>query len=171
MTRKDRPFEDDEKLRIERMGGKIHVPPDNPRLARVVVHSEAAKDTIALAMSRSIGDWEWKRIGVTAEPLIDVIDLSQPPYSQRQNNYFLIAASDGLWDKRQREFYANHFAMSFDWFGREVDKFKNINNDNIPSNRTSLRPIFKAHDIFLRITPKVQKGYCDDITAIIKKIL
>jgi hypothetical protein len=32
----------------------------------------------------------------------------------------------------------------------------------MPSNR-SLRPIFKLHDIFLRITPAAQIGYCDDI--------
>jgi serine/threonine protein phosphatase PrpC len=170
MTRKDKPCEEDEKVRIERMGGKIHFPPDNPRLARVVVHSQAAKDTIALAMSRSLGDWEWKEVGVIAEPIIDVIDVTQPPYNTPEQHLFLIAASDGMWDARIREFYANQLAMSFDWFDSKVDKFQNINRNSMPSNR-SLRPIFKLHDIFLRITPAAQVGYCDDITAIVTKIL
>lgn len=170
-TRKDKPFEEDEHDRIEKLGGKIHINPLHPGDARVVVHSKAAKDTIALAMSRSLGDWEWKEVGVTAEPIVNVIDLHQSRY--KDASLFLIAASDGMWDVRKQEFYAKQFATAFEAFhGDDTSRdsmTKSVNGILPPSNRL-LRPIFKLHDIFQRITPKVQKGYCDDITAIITKI-
>jgi hypothetical protein len=76
-----------------------------------------------------------------------------------------------MWDVRQREFIANQLAVGFDFFGETHApgrKF-NINNVQNPSNR-QLRPIFRLHDLIQRITPKVQTGYRDDITAIITKL-
>ena len=58
MTRKDKALLPDERSRIEALGGKIFVNPQN--VSRVVVYSVTAREAIALAMSRSIGDWEWK---------------------------------------------------------------------------------------------------------------
>lgn len=166
MTRKDKPFEEDEMTRIQSMGGKIHINPLHPQDTRVVVHSKAAKDTIALAMSRSIGDWEWKAVGVTAEPIVTVIDLRVSPY--KDSALFLITASDGLWDVRKKGFFAEQFATVFH---NDVAKetAKSASGVSPPPNKM-LRPIFKLHDIFQRITPKVKRGYCDDITAVITKV-
>lgn len=105
-TRHDKAILPDEYARITALNGTIHI---NPKTndSRVVVRSDAARDTIALAMSRSLGDWEWKAVGVTAEPIINIIDLTQYP------NAFLIAASDGFFDMRRNQFYAKQFSESF----------------------------------------------------------
>jgi serine/threonine protein phosphatase PrpC len=73
-----------------------------------------------------------------------VIDLSTHPDS------FLISASDGLWDRRRQEFFANQFSESF------VHK------------KTS--PAKNLFDVMVKIIPKVKIGYLDDITAIVIKI-
>jgi serine/threonine protein phosphatase PrpC len=61
MTRKDKAILPEERSRIEGLGGKIFINPQN--ISRVVVYSVTARESIALAMSRSIGDWEWKPVG------------------------------------------------------------------------------------------------------------
>ncbi|KAG7342091.1 protein phosphatase 2C [Nitzschia inconspicua] len=165
MTRKDKPFEVDEMERIKKMGGKIHINPLHPKDARVVVHSTASRDTIALAMSRSLGDWEWKHVGVTAEPIVHSIDLNEPRYKNTQS-LFLIVASDGMWNIRRDKFYANQFATAFDDNLIEHSAANSASGVHPPSD-PKLRPAFKLHDVFQRITPRTKKGYCDDITSII----
>ena len=142
-TREDKATLPNEYARIKALNGTIHI---NPKTndSRVVLLSAAARDTIGLAMSRSLGDWEWKAVGVTAEPLIDIIDLSKHP------NAFLIAASDGMWGMRRDQYFAKQFSESF-YVGKK-------------------RPLFQVWDVIKKITPKVQKGYRDDMTAIIVKL-
>ena len=155
-TRRDKANQPEERARIEKLGGRIHVNAKgfDPR---VIVHSKAANDTIGLAMSRSLGDWEWKAVGVTAEPTIDLIDLSMllSPLSHSYQTVFLILASDGLWDRRQKHFYATHMAACF-----RSDGSSNENGEDARS-----RPLYHLYDVIQKITPKVQEGYRDDITA------
>lgn len=158
-TRRDKPHLDEERRRIEGMGGKIHIPPHNPALARVVVYSEAAGESIGLAMSRSLGDWEWKQVGVTAEPLVDVVDLSRYYFSVNSSfassssllvppsppmETFVLAASDGLWDLRKKEFFAKRFA------------------DSIIQRKSLLQTVVETIE-----TIEPQMGYRDDITVIV----
>ena len=144
MTRKDKANLPDERARIEGLGGKIHLNPQgfDPR---VVVYSRSQRDTIGLAMSRSIGDWDWKACGVTAEPIVDVIDLKDYPHS------FVIAASDGLWDTRKPQFFANQFAQ---------DVF----------SKGSVPPIQRLWEVIAKVTPKNPNWYRDDITAVVMKM-
>lgn len=142
-TRKDKAILPDEYARITGLGGKIHINPHNNE-SRVVVMSVAARDQIGLAMSRSLGDWEWKAIGVTSEPLIDVIDLNKYP------NAYLIAASDGAWERRWRPFFAKQFSESF-YVGKKP-------------------PLQKCWDILRVLTPEVKRGYCDDMTVVVMKL-
>ena len=157
-TRRDKANQPDERARIEKLGGKIHINAKgfDPR---VIVHSEVAHDIIGLAMSRSIGDWEWKAVGVTAEPTIDVIDLSKPLLSDSDKTIFLLAASDGFWEKRQKHFFSTRLAASF----RNDKKGKREINE-VSAN---LRPLYHLYDVIKTITPKNQNGYIDDITATI----
>lgn len=84
-------------------------------------------------------------VGVTAEPgSLNVVDLTRYP------NSFLIAASDGLWDRRRREFFAKQFSESF------VHK--------------KMSPTDKLLEVIDKITPKEKKGYLDDITAVAIRI-
>ncbi|VEU41259.1 unnamed protein product [Pseudo-nitzschia multistriata] len=161
-TRRDKANQPGERERIEKLGGKVHVNAQgfDPR---VIVYSHVAKDTIGLAMSRSLGDWEWKVAGVTAEPTIDVIDLSElsePPAQER--SLFLLAASDGFWDMRQQHFLATLSASSF------VVPSRDTGNES--EEEKLLRPLFHLYDIIRRITPKEQTGYRDDITATIVRL-
>jgi len=188
-SRRDKANLPDERARIEGLGGNVHLNA-NGFDPRVIVHSEIANDTIGLAMSRCIGDWEWKAVGVIAEPIIDVIDLSKLRQHQRQQPseegkkiIFLIAASDGFFDIRPKEFYANQIAGSFLVDNDNDADRKYINdpqrkqgvslgngNGNFGITKAEFRPLFRLYDIIQRITPKVQTGYRDDITAIISRL-
>lgn len=142
-TRKDKALLPDEHARITALNGTIRI---NPKThdSRVIVYSSAARETIGLAMSRSLGDWEWKPVGVTAEPIVDLIDLAQYPTP------FLISASDGFFDMRRNQFYAKQFSQSFGMAKRQ--------------------PLHQLWEVLGLITPKVQKGYRDDMTAIVVKL-
>lgn len=143
-SRKDKPHLADEHERITKLGGKVHIPPQNPMLSRVVVYSEAAHDLIGLAMSRSIGDWEWGIVGVTAEPLVNVLSVDN------LTNAFVLAASDGLWDGRRPQFVAKHFANSFYHHGKS--------------------PLATCHDMIQKASPANENVYRDDITLAAMKI-
>eukprot|EP00980_Cylindrotheca_fusiformis_P006220 scaffold1328_cov108-Cylindrotheca_fusiformis.AAC.10 len=143
MTRSDKAIIPEEYARITGLGGNVHINPHNNNSA-VVVYSVAQREAIMLGMSRSIGDWEWKPVGVTAEPLIDVVDLTEHP------NSFLMAATDGVWEKRRKEWYGNQLLDSF--------------------HGGKTHPLAKCLEIFEKITPNAQKGYRDDMTAVVLEL-
>lgn len=142
-TRQDKPDLPDEYARISALNGTIYIDPQSHD-SRVIVRSNAAREDIMLAMSRSLGDWEWKPVGVIAEPIIDVIDLNQHPHA------FLIAASDGVWGMRRDQFFAKQFSESF-----------------YAGNR---HPLHQCWQVIHSITPKLQEGYRDDMTAVVMKL-
>ena len=140
-TRFDKPHLPDERARIEGQGGKIHTPPLNPAMSRVIVFSKAANENIGLAMSRSLGDSDWKEMGVTAEPIVDVVSIGS------LGTAFVVAASDGLWDLRRMEFLAQR--LMTDLYEQDTEK-------SLPVTLAQLVD---------RIAPK--KGYRDDISVVI----
>lgn len=148
ITHKHKALDPEERTRIENLGGKVHVNPKTNHSV-VVVYSVAARETIMLAMSRSIGDWEWKAVGVIAEPAIEVVDLRKiPPHS------FLMAASDGVWDVRRKQFYGKQFGECF------------FPTERIRGGKRA-HTLAKGLEVFEKITPKVQTGYRDDMTAVL----
>lgn len=172
-TRRDKANLSEEKERILKMGGKIHLNA-NGFDPRVIVYSNATKETIGLAMSRSIGDWDFKKFGVISEPIIDVIDLAK--FQSNEKILFLIAGSDGFFDMRQTEFFANQIAGSFHvnssndkYYINDKRRQNGIQLENIRIKKKD-RPLFRLYDIIYRITPISQKGYRDDITAITAKL-
>ena len=145
-TRLDKPHLEEERRRIEGLGGKITIPAGHPAWSRVLVRSEAEGETIGLAMSRSLGDWEWGAVGVTPEPLIDVLDLRNLP-----EHAFVLAASDGMWDARPRpRFFANLFAEAY---------------------RQGQDPFRQCYHVIEKISPKNKTWYRDDITIVAAKLL
>uniref|UniRef100_A0A7S2YLI8 PPM-type phosphatase domain-containing protein n=1 Tax=Entomoneis paludosa TaxID=265537 RepID=A0A7S2YLI8_9STRA len=165
-TRLDKAHLPDEQARIERMGGKVHIPPQHPQQSRVIVYSVAAipHEPIGLAMSRSLGDWEWKPDGVIAEPLVQVIQLPEHSQQQQENHEigtFLLAASDGVWDSRVRlEFFAERFGSILFSHGEQ--------------SANSMEAIMgfwsKLQTLFVEIAPTNPKWYRDDMTAIVVKL-
>jgi serine/threonine protein phosphatase PrpC len=141
-TRLDKAHLPEESARIKSLGGVIRYPQNKTHLSRVWVYSTTARETIGLAMSRSIGDWEWGAVGVIAEPLVDVIDLG-PKVSKT----FLLAASDGMWDMRLRpQFFANRFGQ--DLFTEKT------------------HPLRLCYEVIEAISPRNSTFYRDDITIV-----
>eukprot|EP00521_Asterionellopsis_glacialis_P005763 CAMPEP_0195268586 /NCGR_PEP_ID=MMETSP0706-20130129/13271_1 /TAXON_ID=33640 /ORGANISM="Asterionellopsis glacialis, Strain CCMP134" /LENGTH=192 /DNA_ID=CAMNT_0040323551 /DNA_START=133 /DNA_END=711 /DNA_ORIENTATION=- len=186
MTRLDKAHLPDEQSRIEELGGTIHIPPQNPQGSRVIVYSTADKAThgeqIGLAMSRSIGDWEWKAVGVIAEPLVDVIHLPPPSSSswvlspveedkdEDHNNtttlesssssvqheqLFILAASDGLWDTRPRPLF---------WAKQVSDYFGKSRSNSSTGTTTTLAAAAASRKIIDQASSPNPKFYRDDIT-------
>uniref|UniRef100_A0A7S1GLU4 PPM-type phosphatase domain-containing protein n=1 Tax=Cyclophora tenuis TaxID=216820 RepID=A0A7S1GLU4_CYCTE len=117
--------------------------------SRVWVYSAAAGETIGLAMSRSIGDWEWGDVGVIPEPLVDIVDLKDVPNAKK---IFVLAASDGMWDTRLRpNFFAEYMASIYDGEG----------------GHSALR---QCYDLIRKISPKRDTVYRDDITMVAMEI-
>jgi len=75
--------------RIQKSGGFVSPPPEPGLSARVWLDKNLSK--VGLAMSRSIGDYSVKNVGVIAEPVVS-------SYSIRSQDEFLILATDGVWE-------------------------------------------------------------------------
>merc|ERR1719491_420416 len=126
-TREDKPHLDAEKARIEKMGGEVYIPSkemmeSGEDSSRTVIMDRTTGFQSSLAMSRSLGDWEFSSAGVIALPIVDVINLTQfsqgnlksgrgscderMNHSEREScvaeasstKIFSVAASDGLLD-------------------------------------------------------------------------
>ena len=137
-------------------GGTIHIPPQNANLSRVIVQSKEFHDTIGLAMSRSLGDLEWTQIGVIPDPIVDIIDLRayQNFVDDPDTSLFIIAASDGLWDIRMKQWIEKQFAEIF----------------LPPSDPRKKDPLVKLNEIIQVASPKKAELYRDDITAIVIQV-
>lgn len=107
----------EEKARIENLGGRVHIPPNNPMGSRVIVRSATHREDVGLAMSRSIGDWEWTAVGVIPDPDVQVVNLEEfweaNDVSKKDAKVFVVLGSDGLFDARRVEFVARHLAFGF----------------------------------------------------------
>lgn len=129
VSREDKPHLEDERARIESMGGTVWIPPNvEQESSRVMyVNPETGYQT-GLAMSRSIGDWDM--VGAIAEPLVEVIDLSKLSLDEEQcddgddasadkvcsskrKSLFVISATDGMMDYISPEQLAESFARAF----------------------------------------------------------
>jgi Protein phosphatase 2C len=105
-------------------------------------------------MSRSIGDWEWKPFGVTAEPTITVLNLSMQGESEDEFS-FIMAASDGVWDPRPLQRLA-------DLFGQAVE------SSYVRGKRVGASTVLAASTSILRkVSPMKDDWYRDDMTVAI----
>ncbi|KAL7528437.1 hypothetical protein ACHAWF_002556 [Thalassiosira exigua] len=110
-NRKHKPHLEDERKRIERAGGQVMIPPG----LLEGNESEGLKDTsrviipdptgnpfggLALAMSRSIGDFDGRSVGLIAEPEVDAFEVDEhvEPGKEDDAEWFVVVASDGLYD-------------------------------------------------------------------------
>ena len=109
ITRDDKPELPTERERIESMGGEVMIPPDPPpgekrATSRVIV--PVGLFTYHLAMSRSIGDYEAKAVGVISDPIVDVFNIRDQDNQRRKQDesrrndieLFAVVATDGIYD-------------------------------------------------------------------------
>jgi hypothetical protein len=107
-SREDKPHLHDEKQRIQKCGGTVHEPLQKEMesgydSSRVIVADEKRGYQVSLAMSRSLGDWNFAKAGVIAEPIIDILDLNEITISSSSSSsslckVFAVSATDGLLD-------------------------------------------------------------------------
>ncbi|KAL3801137.1 hypothetical protein ACHAW5_011085 [Stephanodiscus triporus] len=168
-----------EKSRIEEHGGRVHVP-RNPEGSRVIVHENAGLhrgEDVGLAMSRSIGDRDWKAVGVIPDPDVVVIDLEEfwsvndiVDDNEVGKRVFVVLGSDGLFDVRKVEYVASHLAYGlFEW--GQGWGLRKEDRDN-----EELQAVFSNHllgvgkKLVNMATPLKEGVYRDDISFIARRI-
>eukprot|EP00550_Attheya_septentrionalis_P001213 CAMPEP_0198284562 /NCGR_PEP_ID=MMETSP1449-20131203/4020_1 /TAXON_ID=420275 /ORGANISM="Attheya septentrionalis, Strain CCMP2084" /LENGTH=417 /DNA_ID=CAMNT_0043981677 /DNA_START=129 /DNA_END=1382 /DNA_ORIENTATION=+ len=157
-TRKDKANLPDEFKRIQSLGGQVHIPPLHPNQSRVVAFVSKQREFVALAMSRSIGDWEFGAVGVTAEPLVDMVDLKE---IQAASSFVVISASDGLWDSRTPAFAAQHYC----------NHILQQEQEQQHGESSSVKMIEATRKLIDLATPPNKNLYRDDITVSAIKII
>lgn len=185
-TREDKPDLPGEKERVEKAGGRVQVPQslDDGDSARVVYRDPASNQEVGLAMSRSIGDWDAP--GVTAEPIVDVLDLRELANTVLKSkdefdcdaaeiecgptavNFFIVAATDGLMDFVTQETVAESVGVTF--FGRpEVQHAQ----DSVVGHGAGHAHLAAEQLIFIAAKgwhEAMQGHYRDDITIAASKV-
>lgn len=115
ITREDKPDLPDEKERVEKMGGMVYIPPASKPDAssRVVIYDYLSGTRSGLAMSRSIGDRDFGKVGVIPDPIVKVFDLnklvvenesclneeSSKECSVDERHIYAVSGTDGLFDE------------------------------------------------------------------------
>jgi len=156
-NRFDKPHLPEEKERIERMGGKVFIPPQHPDGSRVIALNPLRSEMVSLGMSRAVGDWSHGDVGVIAEPVIDVLKLDELVYDNQGTRkhdieLFVVTSSDGLYDHKKPAFVANLLAQSF--FVKGGD-----------------HPIVQCAKIIDLATPQNPQRYRDDITVMALRVV
>ncbi|KAL7530701.1 hypothetical protein ACHAXR_003633 [Thalassiosira sp. AJA248-18] len=171
INKKHKAHFSEEYSRIEALGGKVHIPPKNPMGSRVIVRSSTHSEDVGLAMSRSIGDWEWTAIGVIPDPDVVVLDLEKF-WSENdiQNNgakVFAVLGSDGLFDARKVEFVANHLAFGLfeSRFLRESEEQDSDQQQTFDNHLIDL-----GKKLVNMASPVKEEWYRDDITFVAKVV-
>lgn len=179
-NRFDKAYIPEEKDRITKLGGKVFIPP-HPENARVNAYDERRKEVVSLGMSRAIGDWYHGKVGVIAEPIVDVIQLetlmqglvnhNQPigrgkeegnkntgetSNTNSNTGLYVVSSSDGLYDHRKKEFVADRFGKCF--FGKSSKEEENCH------------AVVESVNLIDLATPKREKGYHDDITVLAMRV-
>ena len=95
-TKPHKPDDPIERLRIERAGCVVVDPdPINDPTARVTEFG-AGTGGQALAMSRSLGDYDLEHCGITANPTVTIVNLNE--YTQKDTVLVAVSVSDGMLD-------------------------------------------------------------------------
>ena len=132
-NRKHKPHLPDEKQRINAAGGEVMIPPSllNPNgppnnnalgeTSRLMVPSpnDNPFGGMALAMSRAIGDYDAKAVGLISEPEVDVWSVDEfhtqhksTPEDIKDTEWFAVVASDGMYDVISPEEVVNNLGQS-----------------------------------------------------------
>jgi serine/threonine protein phosphatase PrpC len=165
-----KPHLPEEQSRIKHLGGRIHIPqpPKSPMGSRVIVKSTFHKEDVGLAMSRSIGDFEWTKVGVIPTPDVNVIDLKDFFASRdvgKASELFVVVASDGLFDNRKKEFVTRQLARVL--FELKDDAI--VMDDRVDGQQRAMM-LEGSKKLVAAVSPLKEEWYRDDISVIAKII-
>lgn len=159
-TKPHKPDSSSERKRIEEAGGRVIDPPFQGMSARLAIPMENGVSEMALAMSRSFGDLDGEKVGLSVEPDTDVIDLSQ---FDKSKEYFVVAATDGLIDFAQLTEEEVATAMTRAMSGEE-------DQSHVRSRFVSARGTKAARELILKSSKMWSSKYRDDISIVAHKI-
>ena len=159
-TKPHKPDSPSERKRIEEAGGRVIDPPFQGRSARLAIPMENGMSEMALAMSRSFGDFDGEKVGLSVEPDTDVINLSQ---FDKSKEYFVVAATDGLIDFAQLSEEEVAIAMA-KAISDEEDQ------SHVSSRFVSARGTEAARELILKSSKMWSSNYRDDISLVAHKI-
>jgi len=124
---------------------------------------------VGLAMSRSIGDWEWTAIGVIPDPDVVIVDLdkfwSENDIEHSDAAVFCVVGSDGLFDARKAEFIANHIA-----YGLFESKLSRERHDHESEETFANHLVDVGKKLVNMASPVKDEWYRDDITFVAKVV-
>lgn len=155
-----KPHLPDENSRIKALGGRIHIP-SHPMGSRVIVKSSAHNEDVGLAMSRSIGDFEWTKVGVIPTPDVHVVNLAEIFADSGDQKLFAVVASDGLFDHRQKDFVTKHIARVL---------YETSSADAMNSNTKQTEMFEGVKKLITATSPLKPEWYRDDISIVVKNI-
>jgi serine/threonine protein phosphatase PrpC len=178
-NRKHKPHLPDEKQRINAAGGEVMIPPSllNPNgpgnnnaigeTSRLMVPSPNGSPFggMALAMSRAIGDYDAKAVGLISEPEVDVWSVDEfhtqhksTPEEIKDTEWFAVVASDGMYDVISPEEVVNKLGQSLYRYGKE---------------NAAILPLEACEQLIRKATLKWMNaagGYRDDISLGVSKL-
>lgn len=135
------------------------------------MRSSVHKEDIGLAMSRSIGDWEWGKVGVIPDPIVEVVDLKSlllenggGGAEEGSARMFVVAGSDGLFDARKVEFVAKNLALGF--FESIPDGIDATGDWNDVHRRYNEHGLNVARELVTAASPMKPEMYRDDISFV-----
>lgn len=158
MTKRHKPDDPEERLRITKAGCVVLDPvPFHDPSARVVESLEGPG--LALAMSRSLGDYDLEHCGVIPEPTVTSVDLK--PYWGTEVVLLTACMTDGLFDYIGLREIADGLAASF--FEKKT-KQRNVS----PLESAAEDLIRTASDRWVANTTFMP--YRDDITLVVRRL-
>jgi len=157
-TKPHKPNDPVERQRIEKTGCIVIEPTFHDNTARVAASDE---DALALAMSRSLGDFDLKHCGVIAIPTIDVIDLDQQD-TPAEVVLLAVSVTDGILDYVPIEEISQGLAAPF------LSKGAYFDSEASPLELAAEKLIRTASDRWLNSTSFFP--YRDDITLAVRRV-
>jgi serine/threonine protein phosphatase PrpC len=97
LTKDHKPSDSEENLRILNAGGKIERFPHSENLSMSPFRIfDPSKQLPSVSVSRAQGDFSLRRLGVSSEASIKIFPI-------KQDDFFIVLASDGVWDVMENE--------------------------------------------------------------------
>ena len=132
----------------ENSGGNVHMLKRKDETCRVLCTDPKMNVTIGLAMSRSMGDRDAKRVGVISEPIIDVILLDD---INKQDRIFDARSTDDMLDYMSLDSVATRVAYSL-YYDSAINNSTNntatSSNDDDEKNNYD-HPLLAAEELAL----------------------
>ena len=166
LTKDQKPNDSEEFERIIKSGGRVQrlLDENGKRIGPYRVW-ENNTNAPGLVISRSIGDIIGKKIGVISTPLCNTHKLNQ------ETDFFLVLASDGIWDVMENEDVINFIECFRGKCKNENLKSRFNNVDVVPSNSCIAQLICEEARVRWLSIVEEEDVMIDDISCIVLEFI